>query len=148
MSHFLSRADFIAKVNGCLHQGFKLLVGKESGKGGGGRPIVELKDAKIDWYMHTLKTDSTHRFGNIEILLLRDAEGKIERIHSDLLEKILSHPIATPSPKSDVLDARVDDDMDDDMDFVDFVEFIELLSRMNRSSWKKKAVFAILKAKD
>ncbi len=86
----ISRQDFLNKVNTALNEGKKLLVGKEEGKGGGGRPVVFLKDEKLEWYMDTLKKDATHRFGDVEKIVQRDATGKLISIDSSLFDKIIS----------------------------------------------------------
>ncbi len=86
----ISRSEFLAKINAALQQGLKLLVGKEVGKGGGGRPVVFLKDDKLEWYINTLKIDSTNRFGNVENLLHRELTGRIVSIDSSLLEKVIA----------------------------------------------------------
>ena len=86
----ISRQDFIKKVNSALNEGKKLLVGKEIGKGGGGRPVVELKDEKFEWYIDTLKKDATQRFGNIDSIVQRDATGKVVTIDSSLFDKVIA----------------------------------------------------------
>lgn len=86
----ISRQDFLNKVNSALNEGKKLLVGKEEGKGGGGRPVVFLKDEKLEWYIDTLKKDATSRFGDVEKIIQRDATGKLISIDSSLFEKIIS----------------------------------------------------------
>lgn len=86
----ISRQDFIKKVNSALNEGKKLLVGKEEGKGGGGRPVVELKDEKFEWYIDTLKKDATQRFGNVEGIIQRDATGKVITLDSSLFDKVIA----------------------------------------------------------
>lgn len=86
----ISRQDFIKKVNSALNDGKKLLVGKEIGKGGGGRPVVELKDEKFEWYIDTLKKDATQRFGNVDSIIQRDGSGKVITIDSSLFDKVIA----------------------------------------------------------